>query len=55
MALLHGNLKGSGEALTASLSGIHELPRSAESMKLAVATENIHLFDKTTGQRIKRG
>jgi len=51
--LLHGSLKGSGEALTASLYGIHQRPRSEQSVKLSVATEDIHLFDKTTGQRIK--
>ena len=53
--LLHGSLKGSGQALTASLSGIHERPRSRRSMRLSVAAENIHLFDKTTGQRIDPG
>jgi len=50
--LLHGSLQGSGVALTASLAGIHQLPRSEETLKLAVVPENVHLFDKTTGQRI---
>ncbi len=50
--LLHGSLAGSGQALTASLAGVHRLSGSAQPMRLAVATENIHLFDKTSGQRI---
>jgi sn-glycerol 3-phosphate transport system ATP-binding protein len=50
--LLHGSLQGSGAALTASLSGIHQWPRSEETLKLAVAPDNIHLFDKATGQRL---
>ena len=52
--LLHGRLKESGRDITASLSGIHQLPQSAESMRLSVSPENIHLFDKSTGQRIRR-
>ncbi len=53
--LLHGSLQGSGHALTASLSGIHHLPPANEIVKLSVAEEDIHLFDKTTGQRIEHG
>ena len=52
--LLHGHLNQSGREFTASLSGVHQLPRSAQSMRLAVAPENIHLFDKSSGQRIHR-
>ena len=51
--LLHGSLTGSGEALTASLYGVHQPPGSAQPMRLAVAAEDIHLFDKTSGQRIE--
>ncbi len=50
--LLHGNLKNCGQALTASLAGIHQLPHAEQAVKLAVAAEHIHLFDKETGQRI---
>ena len=50
--LLHGSLAGSGQALTASLSGIHRLPSSDQTVKLSVAAENIHLFDRTSGRRI---
>ncbi|MDH3221400.1 MAG: sn-glycerol-3-phosphate ABC transporter ATP-binding protein UgpC [Gammaproteobacteria bacterium] len=53
--LLHGSLNGSREALTASLPGIHYLPRSAQTVKLSVAAENIHLFEKATEQRIDEG
>ena len=51
--LLHGNLKEGGQALTASLAGIHRLPHAEQPVKLSVAAENIHLFDKSTGQRIE--
>ena len=50
--LLHGSLRESGEALTASLAGVHQLPGAVHTIKLAVATEDIHLFDKLSGQRI---
>jgi len=53
--LLHGSLNGSGEALTASLPGIHHLPRFAQAVKLSVDAENVHLFDKSTEQRIDQG
>ena len=53
--LLHGILKSSDHALTASLSGIHQLPGPEQMLKLSIAEENIHLFDKTTGQRIDHG
>ncbi|MFK7891711.1 MAG: sn-glycerol-3-phosphate ABC transporter ATP-binding protein UgpC [Granulosicoccus sp.] len=48
--LLYGQLSDSSEALTASLPGVH---RPSESgTPLAVAPENIHLFDSTSGLRI---
>jgi sn-glycerol 3-phosphate transport system ATP-binding protein len=50
--LLHGSLQGTSEAFTVSLNGIHQLPRSKDTMKLCVAPENIHLFDRATGERI---
>ena len=53
--LLHGSLDGGGQAMTASLAGIHHLESSQGSVKLGVDLENIHLFDKTTGQRIDQG
>ena len=49
--LLHGSLKANGQALTASLSGIHQLPQAEQPVKLAVAAENIHLFDKASEKR----
>ena len=53
--LLHGNLEGGGKALTASLAGIHETPHSGHRMKFSVDAEDIHLFDKSSGQRIGSG
>ena len=53
--LLHGNLNGSGELLTASLAGIHYLPQSAQAIKLSVDAQDIHLFDKSTQLRIEQG
>ena len=53
--LLHGHLKNCEREITASLSGIHQLPQTAQALRLSVAPENIHLFDKSTGQRIQRG
>ena len=50
--LLHGSLEGSSQELTASLPGIHRSSRAEHSIKLAVDTANIHLFDKASGQRI---
>ena len=50
--LLHGRLSNGGGEFTASLSGVHQLADSAQSMRLSVAADNIHLFDRTTGQRI---
>ncbi len=50
--LLHGSLKSSGTPFTASLPGVHQLPAPHEVLKLNVAPENIHLFDRDTGQRL---
>ena len=50
--LLHGSLKASGTPFTASLPGVHQLPAAHEVLKLNVAPENIHLFDRETGQRL---
>ena len=50
--LLHGSLAGSGHAITASLSGVHRLSGSNETLRLGVAAENIHLFDKSSGERL---
>ncbi|MDJ0777711.1 MAG: sn-glycerol-3-phosphate ABC transporter ATP-binding protein UgpC [Gammaproteobacteria bacterium] len=50
--LLHGSLRESGLPLTASLSGVHQLPHAEQPLRLAVDAENVHLFDKASGQRL---
>ncbi len=50
--LLHGSLSGSGQAITASLAGVHRLAGSTQAVRLSVAVEDIHLFDKATGERL---
>nr|MDJ0834440.1 ATP-binding cassette domain-containing protein [Gammaproteobacteria bacterium] len=50
--LLHGHLNHNGMEFTASLAGVHLMTPSAPSMRLTVTPENIHLFDKASGQRI---
>jgi sn-glycerol 3-phosphate transport system ATP-binding protein len=50
--LLHGHLEGSETVFTASLPGVHLQTKSSEAVRLAVAPENIHLFDRDTGKRI---
>jgi len=52
-SLLHGRLKGSEIAFTASLPGVHRLPASARTLTLSVAPEHIHIFDRTSGHRLE--
>ena len=48
----YGSLQGSEAPLTASLAGIYLHGGSVEKVRLAVAAENLHFFDKSTGERI---
>ena len=50
--LLHGKLTASDHPLTASLAGVHHSPSAEHLLRFAVAAEDVHLFDKTTGQRL---
>jgi sn-glycerol 3-phosphate transport system ATP-binding protein len=50
--LLHGRLGDDGGLFTASLPGVHTGAHARETIRLAVAPENIHLFDRQTGQRL---
>jgi sn-glycerol 3-phosphate transport system ATP-binding protein len=50
--LLHGRLGGSPNAFVVSLPGVHHVPHSAETLRLSVAPEDLHLFDPQTGHRI---
>jgi len=50
--LLHGQLKQSVEAVSASLTGVYHHKLTSETLKLSVGAENIHLFEVNTGQRL---
>ncbi len=50
--LLHGRLKGSTDAFTASLPGVHRMVKAQSSIRLNVAGKNVHLFDPSSGKRI---
>jgi len=49
--LLHGKLPD-GAAFTASLAGVHRVSHGGEALRLSVTSEHVHVFDKTTGQRL---
>jgi len=49
--LMHGRLKQTESALTASLIGVHQSQQSI--INLAVVRENIHLFDVESGLNIE--
>jgi len=48
--LMHGQLRNSDAEFTVSLPGVHH--REQASIRLAVDTENIHLFSAETGDRV---
>ena len=50
--LLHGRVADQSFPITISLPGVHLVQDAARSMQLAVAPENIHLFDAETGRRL---
>ncbi|OOY05747.1 ABC transporter ATP-binding protein [Thioclava sp. F28-4] len=50
--LLHGTLKGRGEAMTAALPGVHMEKQAVGQVRLSVNAEDLHLFDPKTGQRL---
>ncbi|WP_282169425.1 sn-glycerol-3-phosphate ABC transporter ATP-binding protein UgpC [Ruegeria atlantica] len=51
--LLHGQLKGSGNAITISLPGVHPIEGQHPNMRFSIASENMHLFDHSTGERLQ--
>ncbi len=51
--LLHGHLAEIEQEFTASLAGVHQLQVAGHTMRFSVANEDIHLFNKTSGQRIQ--
>ena len=50
--LLHGRLGESSHPFTASLAGVHTVPASGALLNLSVKPEDIHVFDKKTGERL---
>ena len=49
--LLHGRLTG-GQGFTASLPGVHSAGHGGETVRLSIATGNMHVFDPDTGARL---
>lgn len=50
--LLHGSIEGETDIFTASLAGVHQITGSENSLKLKVSSDDIHLFDQRSGERI---
>ncbi len=50
--LLHGKLKGSDDAFTANLPGIHRFDQGGETLRFSIAPANVHLFDADGGSRL---
>ena len=46
--LLHGRISGSDQAITASLSGVHQIDAD-RSRRFSVKPDHIHLFDPASG------
>lgn len=51
--LLHGRLKNDTSVFTASLPGVHLEYSDKKTIRLSALPENLHFFDKTTGQRLE--
>ncbi|WP_281972850.1 sn-glycerol-3-phosphate ABC transporter ATP-binding protein UgpC [Ruegeria faecimaris] len=51
--LLHGQVSGSGAAITISLPGVHPIEGRHPNMRFSVAPEHMHLFDPTSGIRLE--
>jgi sn-glycerol 3-phosphate transport system ATP-binding protein len=50
--LLHGQLAGTGDSVTVSLSGVHQIDPGRESRRFSVPPDQIHLFDPASGMRL---
>lgn len=50
--LLHGVLEPTGEPLTISMLGVHEISSAGQKMCFTVDAAHIHLFDPQTGERL---
>lgn len=51
--LLHSRLKNNSTVFTASLPGVHLEYADKKPVRLSALPENLHFFDKSTGQRVK--
>ena len=51
--LLHGHLAETGDAITASLPGVHLIQLDKKRMRFSVLQENVHLFDPESGARLE--
>ncbi len=51
--LLHGQLAGKGDPVTVSLPGVHPVGDRHTQMRFAVAQDNIHVFDASSGRRLE--
>ena len=50
--LLHGHLADSGDLLTVSLPGVHPVGDRQTQMRFSISSDNIHVFDPSSGHRI---
>ena len=50
--LIHGKLAGTDQAISASLPGVHLLDPDSGNLRFSANSENIHLFDGTSGNRL---
>nr|WP_321444637.1 sn-glycerol-3-phosphate ABC transporter ATP-binding protein UgpC [uncultured Cohaesibacter sp.] len=50
--LLHGHVAGTDEKITISLAGVHLNSHGQQELAFSVGTEDIHLFEAVSGQRI---
>ena len=49
--LLHGKLASSGESITASLPGVHQIDSLRGATRLGIKTDHIHIFSSSTSMR----
>jgi multiple sugar transport system ATP-binding protein len=51
-AVVHGRLRGGGEAPVVARLGADEEPRPGDELQLTFRPEDLHLFDPTSGERL---
>ncbi len=50
--LYHGTLTGSDKEFTASITGLRHLDKDSQTLRLAVPSEHLHIFDANSHQRL---